>query len=55
MSFTLYEMALNPEIQKRAQQEIDSLLETSKGQFNEEVNNKLEFVEQCVMETGKNR
>lgn len=51
MAFTLYEMALNPDVQKRAQKEIDSLLTASKGEINDEVINKLEFLEQCLNET----
>lgn len=50
MSFTLYELALNPEIQKRAQKEIDEVLGASNGEINEEVINKLEFLDQCLME-----
>lgn len=51
MSFTLYEMATNLDLQKRAQKEIDSLLALSKGEINEEVINKSEFIENCIMET----
>jgi cytochrome P450 len=51
MSFALHEMAINPEIQKRVQKEVDELLAVSKGEINEEVINKLEYLEQCVMES----
>lgn len=51
MSFTLYELALNPEIQKRVQEEVDSVLGPSKGEITEEVINKLVYLEQCLMET----
>lgn len=53
MSYTLYELALNPKIQKLVQQEIDSAFATSdsKGEITEEVINKLPFLEQCLMET----
>lgn len=44
-------MALNPDVQRKAQLEIDSVLKTSKGEIIEEVINKLEFLEQCIMET----
>jgi cytochrome P450 family 6 len=51
MSYTLYEMATNSDLQKRAQEEIDSLLSASKGELSEEVINKMEFLDNCVMET----
>lgn len=51
MSYTLHEMAVNPDIQKRVQQEIDALLVISKGEINDEVINKLEYLEQCLLET----
>lgn len=51
MSYTLYEFALNPEVQKQAQEEIDSVLGPSKGEINEEVTNKLVYLEQCLMES----
>lgn len=51
MSYTLYEMALNPDIQKKAQAEIDLVLAASKNEITEEVINKLEFLEMCLMET----
>lgn len=51
MSCTLFEMAINPEIQKQAQEEIDRVLGASKGEITEESVNKLEFLEQCLMET----
>lgn len=51
MSYTLYEMAINPDIQNRAQKEIDTLLALSNGELNEEVITKLEFLENCITET----
>lgn len=51
MAYTLYEMALHPELQKRAQAEIDPIFADSKNEINEEVINKLEFLETCLMET----
>lgn len=51
MAYTLYEMALNPDIQKKAQAEIDLIFADSKNEINEEVINKLEFLETCLMET----
>lgn len=51
MSFALFEMAVNPDIQKRVQQEVDTVLAESNGEFTEEVSNKLVYLEQCLMET----
>lgn len=51
MSMTLYELALNPDIQRRVQTEIDGLLAESNGEITEDVINKLEFLESCIMET----
>lgn len=51
MSSTLYNLALNPDLQKKVQEEIDSVLGASKGEINEEVINKLVYLEQCLMET----
>lgn len=51
MSYTLYELAINPEIQKLVQEEVDKVLGESKGEFTEEASNKLVYLEQCIMET----
>lgn len=51
MSCTLFEMALNPDIQKRVQEEVDTVLAQSKGEFTEEVIAQLTYLEQCIMET----
>lgn len=51
MSYTIYELAKNPEIQKKAQEEVDRFLAKSNGEITEEVVSKLEYLEQCVMET----
>lgn len=51
MSMTLYELALNPEIQLKVQAEIDALLAESNGEITEDVINKLEYLECCIMET----
>jgi cytochrome P450 family 6 len=50
MSMTLYELALNPDAQKRAQLEIDQLLALN-SEINENVINGLDFLECCIMET----
>lgn len=51
MAMTLYNFALNPEIQLKAQAEIDEVLSESNGEITEEVINKLEYLESCIMET----
>lgn len=51
MSFTLYQMALNQDIQKKVQKEVDNAFEISNGEVTEEFMSKLTFLEQCVMET----
>lgn len=51
MSYTIYEFAMNPDIQKKAQEEVDKFLTESKGEITEEVVSKLEYLEQCIMET----
>lgn len=51
MSFSLYELALNPEIQLRVQEEVDSVLSASEGEITEEVISQLVYLEQCLMET----
>ncbi|KAG5667101.1 hypothetical protein PVAND_015100 [Polypedilum vanderplanki] len=50
MSMTLYQLALNPEVQKRAQLEIDQLLALN-SEINENVINNTEYLECCIMET----
>lgn len=50
MSMTLYELALNPHIQKRVQLEVDQLLAESNGEINEKVILGAEYLEQCIME-----
>lgn len=51
MSYTLYELAVNPELQKKVQEEVDRVLNESKGEINEEVIGNLVYMEQCIMET----
>jgi cytochrome P450 len=50
MSMTLYELALNPQIQKRVQLELDQLLAESNGEITEKVILGSEYLEQCIME-----
>lgn len=53
MSYTLYEMAMNPDIQRKVQKEVDEAFKTSKGEITEEFINSLTFLEQCLMETTR--
>lgn len=50
MSMTLYELALNPLVQKRVQKEIDQVLAGSNGEITESVINGLEYLEQVILE-----
>lgn len=50
MSYTLYELAMNPEVQRKAQEEIDAGLVASNGEITEDFINKLVYLEQCIME-----
>lgn len=50
MSMTLYQLALNPQIQKRVQLEIDQLLMESNGEITEKVINEAVYLEQCILE-----
>jgi cytochrome P450 len=51
MSYTLYELACNPKILEKAQEEVDQVLGNSNSEITEEVLGKLEYLEQCIMET----
>lgn len=51
MSFGMYELAVNPEVQQTAQEEVDRVLDETKGEITDEVLAKLEYLEQCIMET----
>lgn len=44
-------MALNPKVQKKAQEEIDEAFKQSNGQITEEFLQKLDYVDRCVLET----
>lgn len=50
---TLYELALNPEIQRRVQAEVDELLLESNNEITEDVINRLHYLEQCIMEVTR--
>lgn len=51
MSFGMYELAVNPEVHQTAQEEVDRVLDETKGEITDEVLVKLEYLEQCIMET----
>ncbi|XP_055305823.1 probable cytochrome P450 6d5 [Sitodiplosis mosellana] len=51
MSFCLYEVAKSPEIQRKIQDEIDTVLAQHNGQFTYESINELKYLECCIDET----
>jgi len=51
MSFAAHEIAANPEIQIKLQQEIDKVLEDSNGEVSYEVINRLEYLDAVISET----
>ena len=50
MCFATYEIASNPEIQLKLQQEIDKVLEESNGEVSYEVINRLEYLDAVISE-----
>jgi cytochrome P450 family 6 len=48
MSFCLYEMALNPDIQRRVQEEIDSVLQQHNGEITYETIQQMEYLDKTV-------
>ncbi|XP_011699352.1 PREDICTED: cytochrome P450 9e2-like [Wasmannia auropunctata] len=51
MSFAAHEIAANPEVQARLQQEIDKILEDSNGDVSYEAINRLEYLDAVISET----
>jgi len=51
MSFCLYELALNPDIQRRVQDEIDSVLQKHDGNITHEAILQMEYLDKTVAET----
>ncbi|XP_073813632.1 cytochrome P450 6a8-like [Musca autumnalis] len=51
MSFALFELAKNPQVQEKARQNIEEVLEKYKGVFNYESLNDMNYVRQVVQET----
>ncbi|KYN44186.1 Cytochrome P450 9e2 [Trachymyrmex septentrionalis] len=51
MSFVAHEIAANPEVQNKLQQEIDKVLEESNGKVSYEVINRLEYLDAVINET----
>ncbi|XP_011865449.1 PREDICTED: uncharacterized protein LOC105560707 [Vollenhovia emeryi] len=51
MCFAAHEIAANPEVQTRLQQEIDKVLEESKGDVSYEAINQLEYLDAVISET----
>ena len=48
MSFCLYEMALNPDIQRRVQDEIDKVLQKHDGEITYEAIQQMEYLDKTV-------
>lgn len=51
LSFAAHEIAANPEIQTKLQQEIDKVLEETKGEVSYEAINRLEYLDAVISET----
>ncbi|XP_069672361.1 cytochrome P450 6k1-like isoform X2 [Periplaneta americana] len=51
MSFFLYEMALNPKIQKCVQDEVDDVLENHNGTITYEAIMEMHYLDKCISET----
>lgn len=51
MTFMLYRLALNPDIQRKAQAEVDAVFHESNGQITDEALAKLEYLEMILLET----
>ncbi|XP_059617375.1 cytochrome P450 6j1-like [Phlebotomus argentipes] len=51
ISFALYQLARNPDIAKRAQEEVDSVYERHGGKLTEEGVTEMEYLEQILFET----
>lgn len=48
LSFCLYELAKNPEIQKKVHQEIDQIKEKHNGQLSYDAVNDMKYLEWCI-------
>ena len=48
MSFCLYELALNPDIQRRVQDEIDNVLQKDDGEVTYEAIQQMEYLDKTV-------
>lgn len=48
MSFCLYELALNPDIQRRVQDEIDNVLQKHDGEITYEAIQQMEYLDKTV-------
>nr|QZM07472.1 cytochrome P450 monooxygenase CYP9EK3 [Lasioderma serricorne] len=51
MSFMAFELAKNPDVQEKLQQEIDDVLETSQGKVSYETITKMKYLDQVLSET----
>jgi cytochrome P450 family 9 len=51
VTFTLYELAINPEVQEKLYQEVKESVDENSGEFSYEVINKLEYLDMVVQES----
>ncbi|XP_037815475.1 cytochrome P450 6a8-like [Lucilia sericata] len=51
MSFALYEMALNPDVQQKARENVSQVLEKFEGEYSYESLNEMNYIKQVVQET----
>uniref|UniRef100_A0A182VF63 Uncharacterized protein n=1 Tax=Anopheles merus TaxID=30066 RepID=A0A182VF63_ANOME len=51
MSYTLYELALNPEVQERARESVKQMLQKYDGKLSYEAVSEMNYLEQCISET----
>ncbi|XP_049963613.1 probable cytochrome P450 6a13 [Schistocerca serialis cubense] len=51
MSFALYELALNPDVQKRLQEEVDATMQKNDGQLTYEAISEMSYLDKVVSET----
>ncbi|XP_049814672.1 probable cytochrome P450 6a13 isoform X2 [Schistocerca nitens] len=51
MSFALYELALNPDVQKRLQEEVDATMKKNDGQLTYEAISEMPYLDKVVSET----
>lgn len=53
MAYALFELARNPEIQAKAQNEVDTVFAQSGGVITDPALRKMEYLELCLIETAR--